>query len=109
MRFKLLVSIAALGCAAILSPAMAAEYALTIKNHRFQPAELRVPANTPFTLRVNNADATPEEFESKSLRVEKVIAGNSSGTFQMRALKPGRYTFFGEFNEATAQGAIIAE
>jgi len=109
MRPGLLLSLALIASAATLAPASAAEITLTIKNHRFEPAEVRVPANTPFTLRVNNADSTPEEFESKSLRVEKVIAGNSSGTFQMRALKPGRYTFFGEFNEATAQGALIAE
>lgn len=109
MRLAPLFSLALIASAATFAPVFAAEYGLTIKNHRFQPAELRVPANTPFTLRVDNADPTPEEFESKSLRVEKVIAGNSSGTFQMRALKPGRYTFFGEFNEATAQGALIAE
>ena len=91
------------------APSFAAEYALTIKNNRFQPSEIRVPANAPFTLKVHNADATPEEFESKTLRVEKVIPGGGVGVFQMRALKPGRYTFFGEFHEDTAQGALVAE
>jgi plastocyanin len=82
---------------------------LAIKGHRFQPAEVRVPAGKPIALQVRNLDPTPEEFESKTLRVEKVIAGDSEATIRLRALEPGRYKFFGEFNEATAQGVLVAE
>ena len=82
---------------------------ISIKDHRFQPAELKVSANTPVTLVVRNLDPTPEEFESNTLRVEKVVAGNSEITFNFRPLAPGRYRFYGDFNEATAQGAITAE
>lgn len=81
----------------------------SIKDHRFQPAELKVPANTPITIVVRNLDPTPEEFESKTLRVEKVVAGNSEITIKLRPLVPGRYRFYGDFNEATAEGAITAE
>lgn len=80
-----------------------------IKDHRFQPAELRVPANTPVTLVIRNLDPTPEEFESKTLRVEKIVAGKSEITIRLRPLAPGRYRFYGDFNEATAEGAIVAE
>ncbi len=82
---------------------------ISIKDHRFQPSELKVPANRPITLAVRNLDPTPEEFESRTLRVEKVVAGNSEITIQLRPLSPGRYRFYGDFNEATAQGALIAE
>lgn len=82
---------------------------LTLKDHRFQPAEIKVPAGKAVTLQVMNADPSPEEFESKTLRVEKVIAGNSEATIPLRPLKPGRYKFFGEYNEATAQGVLVAE
>ena len=82
---------------------------LTLKDHRFQPAEIKVPAGKALTLQVMNADPSPEEFESKMLRVEKVIAGNSEATIPLRPLKPGRYKFFGEYNEATAQGVLVAE
>ena len=82
---------------------------ITIKNHRFQPAEIKAPAGKPIRLTVKNADPTPEEFESKALRVEKVIAGNSEGVFNLRPLQPGRYRFFGEYNEATAQGYLVVE
>jgi plastocyanin len=82
---------------------------LAIKGHRFQPAEVRVPAGKPITLLVKNLDPTPEEFESKTLRVEKVITGNGEATIRLSPLEPGRYKFFGEFNEATAQGVLVAE
>jgi hypothetical protein len=94
-----------------ISAAAAAEnaFTLTIKDHRFEPAELRVPANQPATLTVKNLDATPEEFESKSLRIEKVIPANSEATFTLRPLKAGRYKFEGEFHDNTAKGEVIAE
>lgn len=94
-----------------LSGASAAEnaFTLTIKEHRFEPAELRVPANQPATLTVKNLDPTPEEFESKPLRIEKVIPGNGEATFTLRPLKPGRYKFVGEFHEDEAKGEVIAE
>ena len=82
---------------------------ISIKNHRFSPSELKAPANSPVTLAVRNLDPTPEEFESRTLRVEKVVAGNSEITIQLRPLSPGRYRFYGDFNQATAQGALIAE
>jgi plastocyanin len=84
-------------------------FTLTIKDHKFDPAELRIPARQGATLVVENHDATPEEFESKSLRIEKVIPGKGSATFKLRALDPGRYGFFGEFHEDTAKGEIVAE
>ena len=82
---------------------------ITIKNHRFEPSEVKVPVGKPLLLVVKNQDASAEEFESKSLKIEKVIAGNSEGRFRVRALTAGRYSFIGEFHEATAKGVIIAE
>lgn len=85
------------------------DYTLVIKDHRFQPAELIIPAGKKIKLSVENKDATPEEFESHPLNREKVIAGNGTATIYIGPLEPGRYPFFGEFNEATAQGVIIAK
>lgn len=82
---------------------------VTIRDHRFSPAELRVPAGTPFTLRVTNADATAEELESSALQIEKVIPGGKSAAVRVRALEKGRYPFVGEYHEDTAAGAVIAE
>jgi hypothetical protein len=82
---------------------------ITIKNHKFEPAELKVPANKRISLTVINDDPTPEEFESHSLKVEKVIPGKSKATVQFGPLKAGKYKFEGEFNSKTAQGAVIVE
>lgn len=85
------------------------EYTLTIRNHRFVPAELTIPANTKVKLLVVNEDATPEEFESHELNREKIVIGKGKITVFIGPLKPGRYPFFGEFHMDTAQGAVIAK
>jgi hypothetical protein len=93
----------------MLSYAADADFTLTIKDHRFQPEELIVPAGKKIKVLVQNQDSTPEEFESHSLNREKVIAGNSSATIYIGPLAAGSYKYFGEFNEATAQGVIVAK
>jgi len=94
---------------AAVAPASAQEMSITIKDHKFQPAELKVPAKKRITLTVINSDATPEEFESKVLKVEKVIPGKSKAVVRFGPLEPGRYEFVGEFHEDTAKGVVIAE
>jgi plastocyanin len=85
------------------------EIPLTIEQFKFTPEEIKVKAGQPFVLVITNKDATPEEFESKELRVEKVIPANKTLKLRMPALKAGTYKFFGEYHEATAQGRIVAE
>lgn len=85
------------------------DYQLVIQDHRFQPAELVVPAGKKVKLSIENRDATPEEFESHALNREKVIPGKSTASIFVGPLDPGRYPFFGEFNERTAQGALIVK
>ncbi len=94
-----------------LAPALARadDLTLTIKNHTFTPAEIKVKANTRVQLTVINEDAQPEEFDSSALKVEKVVAGNSKGIVRIGPLKPGRYSFIGEYHESTAKGVVIAE
>ena len=81
----------------------------TIKDHKFDPAEIKVPANKRVIITVINNDPTPEEFDSSALKVEKVIPGNSRGVVRIGPLPPGRYPFIGEYHEATAKGVVIAE
>ncbi len=81
-------------------------FSLSIVNHRFEPSELTVPAGKRFRLVIQNKDATPEEFESRSLRVEKIIPGRSKGTLTIGPLKPGVYEFVGEFHESSAKGSL---
>ena len=103
--------VAVLSLAITCASAMAAdnEVALAIKDHRFDPAEIKVPAVKKINLIVHNQDASAEEFESHKLNREKVIPGGAKVTIFIGPLAPGRYPFFGEFNEKTAQGVVIAE
>ena len=82
---------------------------VVIKDHVFQPAEIHIKADDEVTLTVDNQDATPEEFESHDLRIEKVVPGNSTGVVRFGPLKPGTYEFVGEYNEKTAKGKLIVK
>ena len=97
-----------LGMLPLLSVA-ADDITITIKDHKFTPSEVRVPAGQKVKLVIENQDATPEEFESAELNREKVIAPKSKATVWIGPLKPGKYPFMGEFNQATAKGVVIAE
>jgi hypothetical protein len=92
-----------------VAPASAQDLTITIKDHKFTPAELKVPANKRLTVTVVNDDSTPEEFESHEMKVEKIIPGKTKAVVRIGPLKAGRYPFFGEFHEKTAQGAVVAE
>jgi len=92
-------------------PALAQEqsFRLTIKDHKFEPMELEIPANTKVRLQVKNEDPTAEEFESSTLHREKVVPAGKEVTIFVGPLKPGRYEFIGDFNRAPARGAIVVK
>lgn len=93
------------------SIALAADdaYTLTIKDHQFQPETIEVPAGKRVKLTVINKDATPEEFESHELHVEKIVSGGNSISVFVGPLKAGSYSFFGEMHEDTAKGTLVAK
>ena len=103
-----------LALAALLSLSLGAfaqdaDFAITIKDHKFSPDRIEVPVGKKVKVVVENKDATPEEFESDQLKIEKVIPGNSKATIFVGPLKAGEYKFVGEFNEKTAKGVIVAK
>jgi hypothetical protein len=108
MRHVTALAMAALTLSA--GPAIAAEpeVLLVIRDHKFEPAELKVSANQRIKLVIHNQDRTPEEFESHALNREKVVPAQSKVTIYIGPLKPGRYAFVGEYNEATAKGVVVA-
>jgi hypothetical protein len=100
-------------CTAILplstaSAQQATEIQISYSNGQFQPHEVRAPADRPVVFRIRNLDGKAMEFESTSLRVEKVVTGKSQGVINVRALKAGRYEFYDDFNEK-ARGALVVE
>src|SRR5712691_4764466 len=76
---------------------------LTIKDHQFAPSQVTVPAGERFRIEVGNQDATPAEFESSDLRVEKIIVPGGKITVMAGPLKPGTYKFFDDYHPDTAK------
>lgn len=109
MRRMFLAVVLAAAAAGMRAPAHAQEFNLVIRNHKFEPQEIRVPARKRVSIYVTNEDASPEEFDSTALKVEKIIPGKSKGLVRIGPLDPGRYDFIGEFHAETAKGVVIAE
>ncbi len=109
--------ISVIGVAAVVGVTMAGLAAaeelttipVTIKDHRFNPAEIDVPAGKAVVLKIRNEDPTAEEFDSSALKVEKVIAGGTYGTVRLRPLGPGSYPFMGEYHSDTAKGVVVSK
>lgn len=100
---------AALLCLGLATTAHAMDvFTLTLKDHTFTPTELTVPANERFRIEVQNQDATPSEFESTDLRVEKIVVGGGKISVLAGPLKPGVYKFFDDYHPDTAKGTISA-
>jgi hypothetical protein len=92
------------------TPALAdTTIAVTLKDHKFSPAVIKVKANEPSMIILSNDDDTADEFDSTALKVEKVVPGHAKGNVRIRALAPGKYPFMGEYHSATAQGIVVAE
>ena len=92
-----------------LAAAEPASYTLVLKNHRYQPDVLHIPANTRIRLEVINQDPSPEEFESDDFPAEKIVMPNSRMSLYIGPFKPGRYAFYGDFHQPTAQGTLVVE
>ncbi len=80
--------------------------ALTIRDHKFEPAEVHAPAGKPIAFTVKNLGAIASEFESSELHVEKVIPPGGEAVVHVRPLAPGRYNFFDDFHRQT-QGFLV--
>ena len=102
----LLLTLALSGSAVADEPT---EISVSIKDHRFSPSEIHVPAGKPAMLVIKNEDPAAEEFDSSALKIEKVIAGGGSATLRLRPLGVGRYPFLGEFHPDTARGVVVSE
>ncbi|MFI5398011.1 MAG: cupredoxin domain-containing protein [Candidatus Binatia bacterium] len=81
---------------------------IKVAHGRFDPAQIVVPANTAFKVRVTNADTAAIEFESFELHRERVVQPGETITVFMPAVAPGTYPFFDDFHRETPAGAIVA-
>lgn len=97
-RIALTLAVMTISAAAL---AQTATVRLTLKGGHFHPSEVTAPANRQVTIIVKNGDATPAEFESNTLRVEKIMTPGATVKLQIRPLAPGRYRFFNDFHQET--------
>ncbi len=93
------------------TPALAddATVKVVLKDHKFIPHDPSAPVGKPISIEVTNQDKTPSEFESKTLRVEKVVPAGGTVTVRVRALTPGRYRFFDDYHEDTTEGFLVVQ
>jgi hypothetical protein len=107
MKYTLLATLLLLGAASARAEDLQT-YNLTLKGHKFAPAELHIPSGRPFFIVVTNGDATADEFEMGSPPLEKMIQPGAEGRMRVRPLAPGRFEFFDDFHPE-ARGALVAE
>jgi plastocyanin len=105
---SLTLALALAGAAASAVAAEPPSVTLTLKDHRFSPATFTVPAGEKVRITLINRDPATEEFDSHDLRVEELVTPMGKTTFSIGPLKPGEYSFMGEFHAATAQGKVTA-
>jgi heme/copper-type cytochrome/quinol oxidase subunit 2 len=106
-----LFALASLAAAAVCIPRAATAddavpLSLTLKDHKFDPAELHAPAGKPIDIRVKNLGDIVFEFESSALHFEKIVTPGSEAVVHVRPQQPGRYNFFDDFHHET-QGFLV--
>jgi len=79
---------------------------ITIKDHKFDPAELHAPPGKAIAIQVKNLNPIVSEFESSDLHFEKIVPVGSQATVYVRPLQPGRYNFFDDFHR-DSQGFLV--
>jgi plastocyanin len=106
-----LFALASLAAAAVFTPRAAqaddtVTLSLTLKDHKFDPAEVHAPAGVPIEIHVKNQNGIVSEFESSDLHFEKIVPNGSEAVVHVRPQQPGRYNFFDDFHHET-QGFLI--
>lgn len=103
-----LVLAVALGAFAPLASAQeVVELKVVATGGKLEPTELTAPAGKRIKIEIRNDEKKAIEFESKPLKVEKVIAPGATATVNVAPLKAGEYVFVNEFNEKNARGKLI--
>ncbi|MCU9952433.1 MULTISPECIES: cupredoxin domain-containing protein [Burkholderia] len=102
-RFALGFAAVLLGASAATAFAAADDVNLTLKDHKFSPEGVTIPAGKKVKFVVKNLDATPAEFESDDFKAEKVIPAGKSAEILVGPLKAGTYEFHDEYHEAQSK------
>jgi hypothetical protein len=112
--FKILPAIGAFALALSAAPAAGRAdelptFTLTLEADAFTPADLKIPADKPFVLKVINKEKAGVEIEAKDLKIEKVVAAGGEAIARVKAMKPGRYLLVNEYKEDTVKTYVVVE
>ncbi len=109
-RLAGLAAAVTLGALAPLAAAQeVVELKVVAKGGKLEPAELAAPAGKKITIEIRNEEKKAIEFESKPLKVEKVVAPGATAKVNVAPLKAGEYVFVDEFNEKNARGKLVVK
>jgi plastocyanin len=82
---------------------------LVARDGVFQPATLEVPAGKRFKIEISNEGKGPMEFESRDLKLEKVLAAGAKSSVVINGLKPGVYVFFDDYHPDAPKGQVVVK
>jgi hypothetical protein len=90
-------------------PGIAADPQVTIsiKDHKFDPGDVPIPAGVKVELVIKNEQAVNAEFESTVLHREKIVPAGRQVSVFVGPLGPGTYEFFDDFNRATTGRLVV--
>ncbi len=107
---RLLGVCAALLALGIVLPAHAddGDIVIAIKDGKFVPSEVPIPAGQKVKLIVRNQDTTMSEFESTDFHREKTVSPGGEITVFVGPLDAGSYEFFDDFHPED-RGHLVAK
>ena len=82
---------------------------IVVKDGRFAPDRVEVPAGRRVKLTLQNDGPGPLEFENDEMHIEKVLSAGARSFVVLPPLKPGEYDFVDEFNPITGELKVIAK
>jgi hypothetical protein len=85
------------------------EIALAMLKDKFEPAELKVPANKAFVLVITNRDDISHEIDISKLKIERKVRPGQTIKVPIPALKAGKYEMEDDDSTPNLKGAIVAE
>ncbi|AOE61129.1 cupredoxin domain-containing protein [Pseudomonas corrugata] len=112
MNFLITPSVAVLMLVSTVAMAQSANdtaIELSVREHKFTPAPLTIPADTKVKITLHNLDSTTAEFISDDFKGGKLVAGGKTASFFIGPLKSGTYEFHDEYHEAASKTQLIVK
>ncbi len=104
-----LVLLAMVALAAVATAQDLPVFQVVMKDGRFSPQRLEVPAGKRFKLVLRNEGRGPAEFENLSMHIENVLAPGVTSFVVLPALKLGEYRFVDEFRPDSGGLTVVAK